>query len=74
MNVVVRCLVPGAAPRPPEAALELPSGATAATAARTLGLPLQAVAVYLRNGSPVGPEAVLAADDRLSLIPPITGG
>jgi len=74
VRVAVRCLVPVPGRPSGDALLELPAGATVAAVIRALDLPAEAVAVACLNGAPAGPDTPLADGDRLSLIPPITGG
>jgi len=70
----VHCLVPPEGPVAAPDRLELPSGATAGDAADTLHVPPEAIGTLLRNDVPVERNAPLAHDDRLTIIPPISGG
>lgn len=74
MIIHVRCLAPlGGQARPP-GPLELPEGATAGDAADALRVPPDAIGTLLRNDIPVERLAPLAPDDRLVIVPPISGG
>lgn len=74
MIVRVRCLVPLDGQAAASDRLELPEGATAGDAADTLHVPPEAIGTLLRNDVPVERNALLAHDDRLTIIPPISGG
>lgn len=74
MIVTVRCLADLADRTPPQGRLSLPFGATVAEAARFLDIPPEAVGTVLRNDAPADADTPLAPGDRLSFIPPITGG
>jgi molybdopterin converting factor small subunit len=72
--VVVRCLASLAAHAPPDGRLSLAPGATVDDAVRALCLASGELGTVLRNGGPASGDTPLAPDDRLSFVPPITGG
>ena len=74
MIVSVRALASLAAFAPPDGRLDLPPGATVAAAAGALGLPPNDVGTILCNDAPAEADTPLAPGDKLTFIPPITGG
>lgn len=56
------------------AVLEVPDGATTLDVARRLGIPPDFARVVLVNGRDVGVEAPLAAEDIVTIFPPLAGG
>jgi molybdopterin converting factor small subunit len=56
------------------AVLEVPDGATVRDVTQRLGIPADLARVVLVNGRDVGVEAPLAAEDIVTIFPPLAGG
>ena len=79
MRVEVRLFATLAAFLPPQgrdgvAELEIPDGSTILDVTHHLGIPLDLARVVLVNGHDVGTEAPLAAQDIVTIFPPLAGG
>jgi len=79
VKVAVQLFATLAAFLPPQgrdgsAQLEIPEGSTVVDLARRLGIPPDLARVVLVNGHDVGPEAPLAAQDIVTIFPPLAGG
>lgn len=61
-------------PFQPAGPAEVPDRATAAGAARTLGLPLDEVAIVFVNGAVAELDAVLSDGDEVKFFPVVGGG
>jgi molybdopterin converting factor small subunit len=56
------------------AVLEIPDGATIQDVTRRLGIPPDLARVVLVNGRDAGADASLAAEDIVTIFPPLAGG
>ena len=73
-TVTVRVLAPLAGTTPGCDRVVFTPGDTVGTLAARLGLAWETVGTVLQNGRPAGAGTLLAADDTISFVPPITGG
>jgi molybdopterin synthase sulfur carrier subunit len=79
VRVEVRLFATLAAFLPPHsrdgvAVLEVPEGATLQDVTQRLGIPADLARVVLVNGRDVGTDTPLAADDIVTIFPPLAGG
>jgi molybdopterin converting factor small subunit len=79
VRVEVRLFATLAAFLPPQsrdgaAVLEIPDGGTLRDVTQRLGIPADLARVVLVNGRDVGADASLAAEDIVTIFPPLAGG